>query len=309
VNKNIHRIIIYFFLILFLIFSLPQAYGKNSLLKNLNSPTIIEPMDLVNLVNHPLVRIVDPRSSLSDYLKAHIPNAVYLNFESLRVPEKGIPAQAPDRIYLERLLGENLCLFNNMWIILYSEKSNINATILSWSLDFLGYKKFALLNGGWEKWWCEKFPATQEFPSISSKKFFGKVIQETLAEKKYVLNRLNAKNVVIIDARSPKQYSGEYGEEIRKGHIPGAINIFWEKTLNGEEIKVWKNKDDLERLFYGFGVTRDKEIIVYSGTGKEASHLYFTLKHILQYPNVRLYRGSWIEWSSDPNLPVKLGYD
>jgi 3-mercaptopyruvate sulfurtransferase SseA len=59
----------------------------------------------------------------------------------------------------------------------------------------------------------------------------------------------HGKNVVIVDARFPRQYSGEEGEEIRRGHIPGAKNVFWETTLEGDEVKVWKKKEDLEKLF------------------------------------------------------------
>jgi thiosulfate/3-mercaptopyruvate sulfurtransferase len=276
---------------------------------NVNHPRLIETRELLNLTGHPSVRIIDMRSSLVDYLKGHIPNAVYLHFENLQIPDKGIPDQAPDRICLERLLGENLSLSNPMWVVLYSEKSNPNATFLAWTLDYLGYKKVGVLNGGWEKWTSERLPATQGYPFLSPNKFFGKVIRETLAEKKWILDRLTAKNVVILDARPPKQYSGEEGEEIRKGHIPGARNVFWETTLDGDEVRVWKRKEDLEKLFLESGVTKDKEIIVYCRAGREASHLYFTLKYVMGFPNVRLYRGSWVEWSADKKLPVKIGMD
>ncbi len=293
-----------------IIFFLPGfPFAKTPPLKNFDHPRLIETRELLNLTSHPLIRIIDMRTSLLDYLKGHIPNAVYLHFENLQIPEKGIPDQAPDRIYLERLLGDSLSLSNPMWVILYSEKSNPNATFLAWTLDYLGHKKVGILNGGWEKWNSEKLSTPQEYPSLSPNKFFGKVIRDTSAEKKWILDRLTAKNVVILDARSPKQYSGEEGEEIRRGHIPGAKNVFWETTLEGEEVKVWKKKEDLEKLFAESRVTKDKEIIVYCQTGKEASHLYFTLKYVLGFPHVRLYRGSWVEWAADKNMPVKIGMD
>ena len=287
--------------------NLPSA--KTPPFKNLDHPRLVETRELLNMTNHPSVRIIDMRTSVLDYLKGHIPDAVFLHSENLQVPDKGIPDQAPDRICLERLLGDNLSLSNPMWVILYSEKSNPNATSLAWTLDFLGHKRVGLLNGGWEKWVSEKLPVTQNYPSPSPKKFFGKVIRETLAEKKWILDRLTAKNVLLLDARPPKQYSGEEGEEIRRGHIPGAKNVYWETTLEGEEVKVWKKKEDLEKLFAESGATRDKEIVVYCGTGKEASHLYFTLKYVLGFPHVRLYRGSWVEWSGDKSMPVKIGMD
>ena len=283
--------------------------AKEAPFMNFSHPRLIETRELLNLTGHPSIRIIDMRTSLVDYLKGHIPNAVYLHFENLQIPDKGIPDQAPDRICLERLLGENLSLSNPMWVVLYSEKSNPNATFLAWTLDYLGHKKVGVLNGGWEKWASEKLPATQGYPFLSPNKFFGKVIRETLAEKKWILDRLTAKNVVILDARPPKQYSGEEGEEIRKGHIPGARNVFWETTLEGDEVRVWKRKDDLEKLFAESGVTKDKEMIVYCRTGKEASHLYFTLKYVMGFPNVHLYRGSWVEWSADKKLPIKIGMD
>ena len=278
-------------------------------LKDFNHPRLIETTELAGILHHPGVRIVDMRASVQDYLKGHIPNSVYLHFENLRVPKDGIPAQSPDRICLERLIGDALSLSNDMWVIVYSEGSNPNATFLAWSLDFLGHKKVGILNGSWEKWVSEKLPVTQGYPAILSKKFFGKVIRDTLAEKKWVKDRISAKNLVLGDTRSARKYSGEEGEEIRKGHISGARNIFWETTLEGDEVKVWKRKEDLERLFAEAGVGKDKEVVVYSGTGRQASHVYFTLKYVLAYPHVRLYRGSWVEWSADKNMPIKVGLE
>ena len=283
--------------------------AKTSPLTNFDHPRLIETRELRNLTGHPSIRVIDMRTSLSDYLKGHIPGAVYLHVENLQVPIKGIPDQAPDRICLERLLGDNLSLSKPMGVILYCDRSNPNATLLAWTLDYLGHKKVGVLNGGYEKWISEKLPTTREFPSLLPNKFFGKAIRETSAEKKWIQDRLSAKNVVIVDARSPEQYSCEEGEEIRKGHIPGAKNIFWETTLEGEEVRVWKKKEDLQKLFAESGVIRDKEIIVYCRTGREASHLYFTLKYVLGFPHIFLYRGSWVEWSADRTLPVKTGMD
>ena len=174
---------------LFLLVSWTHGEAKNPPIKNFNSPRLVETDELKDLINYPSVRVVDMRTSLLDYLKSHIPNAVYLTFEFLRIPESGIPAQAPDRTCLERLLGNNLSVSNDMWIILYSEKSNPNATSLAWALDFLGHRKVGILNGGWEKWVSEGQPVTQEYPALVPKKFFGKVKREVLAEKKYVRDR------------------------------------------------------------------------------------------------------------------------
>jgi thiosulfate/3-mercaptopyruvate sulfurtransferase len=296
--------------LLCLLFFPPISLSANTPpFKDSDHPRLVETKELVGLIGRVSVRIIDMRSSLLDYLKGHIPNAVYLHFGNLQVPQDGIPAQSPDRICLERLIWKALSLSNDMWVILYSEKSNPNATFLAWSLDFLDHKKVGILNGGWEKWALENLPMTQEYPSLFPKHFSGKMIRERLAQKNWIRDRLSAREIVIVDARSPKQYSGEEGEETRRGHIPGAKNVFWETTLEGDEVKIWKKTEDLERLFAEADLTKDKEIVVYSRAGREASHVYFTLKYVLRYPHVRLYRGSWVEWSADRNMPIKTGPD
>ena len=296
-------------LLLLLFFVVTPVDAKTPPFKDFDHPRLVETAELAGMIDHPSVRIIDMRTSLLEYLKSHIPKAVYLPCETLQVPDNGIPAQAPDRICMERLLGENLGVSNNMWVILYSERSNSNATLLAWTLTFLDHKRVGVVNGGWEKWSLEGLPTTQGYPSLPPKKFFGKVIRESLAEKKWVWDRLFSKNVVLVDGRQPAQYSGEESEEVRRGHIPGARNIFWETTLQGDEVRVWKKKEELEKVFRESGITRDKEVIVYCQTGREASHLYFSLKFVLGFPHVSLYRGSWVEWSADPRMPVKVGMD
>jgi len=39
--------------------------------------------------------------------------------------------------------------------------------------------------------------------------------------------------------------------------------------------------------------------------GKRSDHTWFVLKYLLGYPNVRLYDGSWAEWSTLVGVPVE----
>ena len=85
----------YFLIAGALVFLFPLSVtidAKTVPIKNLDRPRLIETGELVEVLNHPSLRIVDLRSSLDDYLKGHIPNAVYLHFENLRVSRNGIPA-------------------------------------------------------------------------------------------------------------------------------------------------------------------------------------------------------------------------
>lgn len=74
-----------------------------------------------------------------------------------------------------------------------SENSNTNTTFFAWSLEYLSYKKFAILNGSWGKWVLDQLPVSQEFSPFPSRKFFGKVFNEISAEKRYILKRFPEK--------------------------------------------------------------------------------------------------------------------
>ena len=63
----------------------------------------------------------------------------------------------------------------------------------------------------------------------------------------------------------------------------------------------------MERLFENAGVKKDKEVITYCRIGERASHTWFVLKYLLNYPSVRVYDGSWAEWGNIVGAPIKKG--
>ncbi|MEG2787524.1 MAG: sulfurtransferase [Romboutsia sp.] len=73
---------------------------------------------------------------------------------------------------------------------------------------------------------------------------------------------LNNKDIVIIDARSEKDYS--------KGHIPGAINVAWQSFCNMEGKggdKGWGtllDKEQLSKIYSDLGIGKNKKVVVYA---------------------------------------------
>jgi thiosulfate/3-mercaptopyruvate sulfurtransferase len=53
------------------------------------------------------------------------------------------------------------------------------------------------------------------------------------------------------------------------------------------------------------GVTKDASVITYCPIGNRASEAWLALKYLLDYPNVRVYYGSWVEWGRTPALPIE----
>ena len=66
-----------------------------------------------------------------------------------------------------------------------------------------------------------------------------------------------------------------------------------------------KSFDELRTLYSSNGVTPDKLVIPYCAIGARAGNVWFVLKYLLGYPNVRNYDGSWNEWSRQPSALVE----
>ena len=120
---------------------------------------------------------------------------------------------------------------------------------------------------------------------------------------------LNDPGQVLLDVRTPAEYAGQQflmkppeGAE-RAGHIPGALHLEHLLTLN--EDGTFKSFDDLQALYKNKGVPSDKEIFPYCAIGARAGYVWFVLKYLLGYPNVRNYDGSWNEWSRLPNAAIE----
>ncbi|HEU5261123.1 MAG TPA: sulfurtransferase [Gemmatimonadales bacterium] len=257
------------------------------------------------------VTVIDVRNDLTLYLASHIPRAVTLNPETLRAAERGVPNKVlglPSYAALFSRLG----LRRDWPVVIYSagETRNIDATYLAWILQGLGMHAVYVLDGGFGKWSVENRPVTRRYPVIEPTAFASVAFQPDRATLDDVKGALNAPGVVIVDARNPDQYAGRAGAQLRRGHIPGAINHFWQDDLaTADFATVWKTPDALRASYGAQGITPDKKIIAYCNGGLESSHVYFALHNLLGYPSVQVYDGSFTEWAERAELPVKAGND
>jgi thiosulfate/3-mercaptopyruvate sulfurtransferase len=108
---------------------------------------------------------------------------------------------------------------------------------------------------------------------------------------------------ILIDSRANDRYQG-MNETLDPvgGHIPGAVNYFWKDTQNADGS--FKSADELAEHFAG--LDKDREIIVYCGSGVTACPNVLALEKA-GYEKVRLYAGSWSDWISYEENPVATG--
>ena len=114
--------------------------------------------------------------------------------------------------------------------------------------------------------------------------------------------------VLLVDARPHDQYVGDAGSQMRLGHLPGAVNHWWQDDLETVGFgRVFRPADSLRARYAAEGIVPDRDIILYCNSATEASHVFFVLKYLLGYPRVRIYAGSWTEWAGREELPIERG--
>jgi len=255
------------------------------------------------------VILLDVRTDVFAYLKGHLPGAEYLNSETLRASEGGIPTRLLSAESYSELFSR-LGLAFDVPVVIYSagESRNIDATFTAWLLAGFGHPKVFILDGGFFKWQLEQRPVVQPYPRIPVA-HFPKSFHPEAASLEDVRRALTTKDAILVDARPPDQFAGEAGAQIRRGHIPGAINHYWADDLTQEGFgHVWKDTTALRTAYQAQRITPDKSIIAYCNSTTEASHVHFTLRYLLGYPRVRVYVGSWTEWSERADLPITTGH-
>jgi thiosulfate/3-mercaptopyruvate sulfurtransferase len=256
----------------------------------------------------PRVVVVHVARDRAAYDTQHICGAQFLALGDVAVTRAGVPNEMPEPEAL-RATFERLGVGESSRIVLHGDNQGLYAARAFVALDYLGQgDRAAMLDGGLEQWKAEGRPTCGKDDAVMPAPGHLAIaprpqIIASLSEVEQVV--AGASRAVLVDARAPKEYSGEEpGENVtRPGHIPGARNVFWQQALESRERPVVKSPDAVRKLYEAAGVTPGISVIVYCRTGVQASHAYFTLKWLGLEP--RLYDGSFLEWSRAEGTKVE----
>ncbi|MDA1191477.1 MAG: sulfurtransferase [Candidatus Poribacteria bacterium] len=252
------------------------------------------------------LRIIDIRDLITSYWEGHIPGAVYLNAEALRLSEDGTPVMLIPPQMLADKLGR-MGITRGTSVVVYTETGDYKAPFLVWALDYIGHPSSAVMEGGFGKWQGEGLPVTQDYPDAKPvmyplPKMVRVDVRATLGQAKTLIASGGA---AMVDVRATVLYTGERGFWKRNGHIPGFKGHFWGDDLTPEG--VWKSRDDPQKAYAETGTTGDKPILVMCGQGLMSAHAYFTMKYLLGFENVLNFDGGFHQWVMDDALPVATG--
>ncbi len=267
---------------------------------------LVDTQWLMDHLNDPTVRVVEVDMSPEPYKDAHIPGAVFWNiFADLLMPNFGMNLE-PTAI--EKLLSRS-GISPETTVIAYGSYPDTGAWIF-WVLKLFGHEKVYVLNGGHQKWVAEGRPLASELSNFVPTGYQAKSPDPNLrvctAEVQASFERTDC---VLLDVRTPQEYRGEVfmmkppeGKE-RGGHIPGAVHL--EHTLALNEDGTFKPALELHTLYSSQGITADKMVFPYCAIGGRSGSIWFVLRYLLGYPNVRNYDGSWNEWSRLPDVVIE----
>jgi thiosulfate/3-mercaptopyruvate sulfurtransferase len=262
----------------------------------------------------PNIMTVDCQPDTYDYVKEHVPGSVYLSERVLRATVRGIPARylPPEIIQsIVRLIG----LKAGIPAVIYTgtggfrvQGDGAEQSMVAYTLVRFGHDRVYILDGGLDKWREEGKKLTKTFPNPAESRFRVKVHSQYYVEYDEFKSIKDKEDTVHLDTRPSNLYEGE-GPWARLGHIPGAISLPWTSLVDEKNPRQLKSEAEIRSIVERHGATPDKTIILSCGTGRHATSTFVILKWYLDYPRVRIYEGSFTEWTAHLGNPTVTGKD
>lgn len=300
--------------------SLPPTYLENQIIMGSLSPfsVLISPSELETVPNVVLIDTRPPEA----YAEGHIAGAVNIHdiftYLTTTTPEgKAVMTDKFAQLFGAAGLGgeETAVVYEDRMDTGFGQSCRGYVF-----LRYLGYPehKIRVLNGGIAAWIANGKPVTADISRPTPKPFPVKTSElgllvdvEEMAQIVRSPNQSHlGKTTIILDTRDAEEWHGlsssPYTRDFspRKGRIPGAVWIDWhrmmEETAEGVRLK---GREGVLRECAKDGIQHDTAVIVYCFKGARASNTLIALQEA-GIRDVRLYMGSWNEWSRDPSLPI-----
>jgi thiosulfate/3-mercaptopyruvate sulfurtransferase len=236
------------------------------------------------------VVVLDARP-LRDFLGAHLPGARSVAVENLRGTSGGVPAtMLPPEILSEIFARAGVTPRSH--VVVYGAESDNDATYIATAARIAGAPRVSVLDGGFASWMKDLRPVRAERVRYAVPKPKLRGARGLLVTLEEAQARVGDGKTVFLDVRPEEQWA--------KGRIPGARNRFWKKDVDGG---LFRPNEAIRAELEAAGVSWEKPVVVYCNSGHQASEGFYTLKYRLGHPDVKLYQGSWLEWSMTPGTP------
>ncbi|MCB1759626.1 MAG: sulfurtransferase [Gammaproteobacteria bacterium] len=275
-------------------------------------------------IGKPGVVFLDVRGPLAnksraDYLRGHIPGAVYTDYmkDGWRAKDKnGTPGMLAPTDKLEKLIG-GLGIDNSEHVVLIPNGAKAldmgTATRIYWTFKVLGHDNVSILDGGMTAYTKDINPKTKApinpldkgavKPEAAS--FKANLRSDMIVTKEQVKAAMESR-MPLIDHRPNDQFIGinKHGKSKRPGTIPGAVNLP-ENWITSNGGGMFRPKSELAQLYALAGAPTEGEEISFCNSGHWASLGWFASSELMGNKQAKMYDGSMIEWTADQSMPVE----
>ncbi|MES3013016.1 MAG: sulfurtransferase [Pseudomonadota bacterium] len=280
----------------------------------MTSPAVlISPAELDTLTKSDPVVLIDTRDA-DTYAAAHIPGAVNLRevFTFLATSSveglNELKSTFTTALGAAGLSGKETAVFYEDALNSGYGQSCRGYYLLTW----LGYPKIKVLNGGFSAWKAAGLPTSTEAVTPVAATFPELPMADVMLTKDDMLAALGT-DTVLLDVRDIDEWIGDssspYGRDFapRKGRIPGAKWLEWYRFMKPSSMgPMIKSPDEVKAECATAGIVTSDTVYLYCFKGARASNTFLALKQA-GFDDVRMYFGSWNEWSRDDTLPIESG--
>lgn len=276
--------------------------------------TLVSTQWLADEIGMPNLVVVDASSHLpaagrdaeAEFRSAHIPGARFLDLKGLVDQKSPVPAALPRPDQLASRLAE-LGITPESRIVFYDD-SAVKTAARAWYLCRAhGLEQVAILDGGLGKWRAEGRALESGSHATIPAPAFTLSAPQSIKFKSDMLANIESGSRQVLDARDAGRFSGAIEDTVHNlpsGHIPGSRNLPFASLF--AEDGTFKREDELRELFQNAGIALDQPVTATCGSGVTACVLLFALDRI-GHRDTALYDGSWLDWGSDPSMPVEMG--
>jgi len=264
-----------------------------------------------------------------EYAEGHIPGAHYLDTNWLEDPVDWNRRPADQIEATLRRLG----IGGTTTVVVYGRDTvgganekwpgrragQIAATRAALILRYAGVEDVRLLDGGYDRWVDSGLPIETAVREPRSTPVFDGTIPE---RPELIVDIDDAKAILadrdgsaLVSVRTWREHIGQvsgYNYIGPAGRIAG--DVWGNCGSDAYHMQHYRNPDNTMRAYPEIvanwadaGITPDKRIAFYCGTGWRAAETWF-YADLLGWPRISVYDGGWFEWSKDPvNNPIEVG--
>tara|TARA_S200000501_G_scaffold243278_1_gene227804 strand:+ start:114 stop:926 length:813 start_codon:yes stop_codon:yes gene_type:complete len=261
----------------------------NWLEKNINKVKIIDCSWHMPLAN---------RNGFEEYLKEHIPNAIFFDLDKNSKINTDLPHMLTDINSWGKIMGD-MGIENKDEIVIY-DNSDVKSSCRCWyNLIYFGHdpKLVHVLDGGFKKWKKENRITNNKEVITKNSIYSSEENIELVKNKKQIDENIDKNNFNVIDARSRERFEGKVTEPrkgLRSGSIKNSFCLPFGELINNDHTFV--NKDKISEKFKSLNFDYSKNLVFSCGSGVTASVLALAYSLINDKYMPTIYDGSWSEY-------------